>query len=206
MLASISVIEALTKFATGLAYGFSLAIPPGPMNAIIASRSIISPKHGFSVGAGAMTADFLLMMATLAFYRIIHRLPMFPFYVAGSLLMLYLIRDIAKMKTYLREDEVRDVHKVSGSYLLGVTMGLVNPYQIGWWITAGLSFISIFGLLAVTGLFTAIAIWITVFPLTVKAGYNVNSRATILIIKVFSITVLASFATIFLYKAVLEVI
>jgi len=50
---------------SGLLLGYSLAVPPGPMNALIAAWSLRSFRHGFAVGAGAMSADFLLMLLTL---------------------------------------------------------------------------------------------------------------------------------------------
>ncbi|MGC8636497.1 MAG: LysE family translocator, partial [Thermoprotei archaeon] len=36
--------------------GFTLAAPPGPMNALIANEATRSAKKGSLVGAGAMTA------------------------------------------------------------------------------------------------------------------------------------------------------
>jgi len=50
---------------SGLLLGYSLAVPPGPINALIAAWSLRSFRHGFAVGAGAMSADFLLMLLTL---------------------------------------------------------------------------------------------------------------------------------------------
>jgi len=45
------------KFLLGALLGHSLAVPPGPMNALIAAWSLKSLRHGFAVGAGAMSAD-----------------------------------------------------------------------------------------------------------------------------------------------------
>jgi threonine/homoserine/homoserine lactone efflux protein len=53
---------------SGLLLGYSLAVPPGPMNALIAAWSLRSFHHGFAVGAGAMSADSLLMLLTLTLY------------------------------------------------------------------------------------------------------------------------------------------
>jgi threonine/homoserine/homoserine lactone efflux protein len=47
---------------SGLLLSYSLAVPPGPMDALIAAWSLRSFRHGFAVGAGAMSADFLLML------------------------------------------------------------------------------------------------------------------------------------------------
>jgi len=40
------------KFLIGALLGYSLAVPPGPMNALIATWSLKGLRHGFAVGAG----------------------------------------------------------------------------------------------------------------------------------------------------------
>jgi len=49
-------------------------------------------------------------------------------------------------------------------YAKGYFMGITNPFQIGWWMTAGTTFIGIFGPASALGLFSAISAWILVFP------------------------------------------
>jgi threonine/homoserine/homoserine lactone efflux protein len=53
---------------SGLFLGYSLGVPPGPMNALIAAWSLRSFRHGFAVGAGAMSADLPLMLLTITLY------------------------------------------------------------------------------------------------------------------------------------------
>jgi threonine/homoserine/homoserine lactone efflux protein len=81
--------------------GYSLAVPPGPMNALIAAWSLRSFRHGFAVGAGAMSADFLLMVLTLALYfkpKALGAEYFTPFYVAGGAFFLYLAYKIFKSR------------------------------------------------------------------------------------------------------------
>ena len=47
--------------------GLSLAAPPGPVNAMIATEATRSKLHGFSVGLGATTADFTYFVVMLIF-------------------------------------------------------------------------------------------------------------------------------------------
>jgi threonine/homoserine/homoserine lactone efflux protein len=62
------------------------------MNALIAAWSLRSFRHGFAVGAGAMSADFLLMLFTLALYGVLKGLGQrffAPFYAAGGVFFLW---------------------------------------------------------------------------------------------------------------------
>ena len=44
------MIDAVYEYLLGLALGLSLAIPPGPMNALIAAEALKTPLHGTAVG------------------------------------------------------------------------------------------------------------------------------------------------------------
>ncbi|MEZ0318583.1 MAG: LysE family translocator [Pyrobaculum sp.] len=191
------------KFGTGVLLGYSLAVPPGPMNALIAAWSLRSFRHGFAVGAGAMSADFLLMLITAWLYTFLKNLSQVyfvPFYTAGGVFFLYLAYKIASSRPPQRGSATSQ-SPVRG-YLLGLSLGLVNPYQVGWWLTAGLSSIAQFGLEWAAGLFVAISTWITAFPAAVRAGWEVSRRATWLAIKAFSVLTLTAFGAYFLYNVI----
>ena len=197
--------QALAQIAAGMALGYSLAVPPGPMNALIASWALKSLKHGTAVGAGAMTADFIFMLITLAFYQEVLAAVGSRYtaiiYFAGSFFLLYIAYRIA----FSRPPEGgggRAAERAVKGYLLGLSLGLVNPYQLGWWLTVGLSSISSFGVYWALGLFTAISTWIVSFPAAVRAGWRLNSRGTWLAIKVFSATTLAAFGAFFVYQGI----
>ncbi len=85
---------------SGLLLGYSLAMPPGPMNTLIVAWSLRSIRHGFAVGAGAMSADFLFMLLTL--YGVLSGLGggqfFAPFHAAGGLFFLYLAYKIGTAK------------------------------------------------------------------------------------------------------------
>ncbi len=190
------------SFFSGLLLGYSLAVPPGPMNALIAAWSLKSFRHGFSVGAGAMTADFVLMLATLALYTALSQLSptaFRPFFLAGGLFFLYLAYKIARATPPTSSGGAAE--SPLRGYLLGLGLGFVNPYQVGWWMTAGLSSIAQFGLEWAAGLFLAILTWITSFPAAVRAGWRLSDRWTWVVIKTFSVVVLAVFGLYFLYRA-----
>jgi len=58
------------KFLLGALLGCSLAVPPGPMNALIAAWSLKSFRHGFAVGAGAMSAYFSFASVETALHHL----------------------------------------------------------------------------------------------------------------------------------------
>ncbi|MEL9990456.1 MAG: LysE family translocator [Thermoproteus sp.] len=192
----------LAQFAAGLALGYSLAVPPGPMNALIASWALRGFRHGVAVGAGAMTADFIFMLVTLLLYAevlsFVNSRYIAIIYLVGSFFLLYIAYKIALARPPEVKNGAASERAIRG-YLLGLTLGLANPYQLGWWLTVGLSSISSFGLYWAAGLFSAIATWITSFPAAIRAGWRLNSRGTWLAIKAFSVATLAAFGVYFVY-------
>ncbi|MEM0457832.1 MAG: LysE family translocator, partial [Sulfolobales archaeon] len=197
--------EIVKSFIYGFFYGLSLAVPPGPMNALIAARSIRSFSLGFSTGAGALTADLLFMILTYKTYELVRSLPIEIFYISGGLYMLILAITILRSSEESQRGNSNpdNSSRILMAYVTSLVLGVTNPYQILWWLTAGLSFISIFGFSAVLGLFIAILLWIILFPLAVRKGYYKSSRATILIVKIFSFTTLLVFSAIILYNGII---
>jgi len=106
--------------------GYSLAVPPGPMNALIAAWSLKSFRHGFAVGAGAMSADLLLVLLTLALSTALKSLGEVyyaPFYAAGGALFLYLAYKIAASKP--PKESGSGGRSPARGYLLGLSFGLI---------------------------------------------------------------------------------
>ncbi|MEZ0290617.1 MAG: LysE family translocator [Sulfolobales archaeon] len=202
------ILEIFRSFAVGFLYGLSLAVPPGPMNALIADRSLYSFTLGFSTGAGALTADLIFMFLTYLAYELVRDVPIEIFYFAGGFYMLILAVSILRKSsyTYSSSNTRSDVREIMKAYIYSLFLGLSNPYQILWWLTAGLSFISIFGCSAVLGLFIAILTWITLFPYLIRKGYYRSSRKTILIIKIFSVGTLLVFSALVLYNGFIKLL
>ena len=189
---------AVDELAFGLALGFSLTIPPGPMNALIASQSVRSATAGFVTGLGAMTADLVLgaivfgLRSTVdldAFLRAI--------YVLGAVAMAYFAYRIwvrRDVRAEAPEDRVR-------SYSQAVALGLSNPVQIVWWLTAGLAFAYLGGLVLFAGIFAAILVWVVAFPTLIHRGsrrYPSLGRW----VAVASSAIMIAFAAYFVYLAV----
>ncbi len=188
----------MLNFLIGMMLGFSLAVPPGPMNALIAAESLKSPIHGTMVGAGAMTADAILMTISLLLYQLVKPF-VYYIYLAGGAIMIYLAYNV--LTSQPTQSNNKDI---TISYTKGIIMGITNPYQISWWITAGLSFISIFGLESILGLFIAIITWIIVFPIVINLGSKYGGPKTYTITKLITAVAIISFGLYFLINGLIR--
>lgn len=197
--------DPLFGLLSGLLYGFSLAVPPGPMNALIASRSLSSYREGFLTGLGAMTADLIFMILTYTAYGFVKSLPLEPVYIAGGSYMAILAIMILRARIDRSTKDQEGRRRGGGSavaFATALALGITNPYQILWWLSAGLSFMDLFGAASILGLFIAILIWISMFPLAIRAGYIYGGGAVGLAVKIFSASVMLIFAILMLYRGV----
>ena len=190
-------MNAAYEIVVGLALGFSLTIPPGPMNALIASNAVRSLRGGILTGLGAMSADAVLgaagfVLSSAADLRSVVR----EIYVLGAGVMGYY---------GLRLLLARDRPGASGigdarTYTTALGVGLSNPFQNLWWLTAGLAFAYQGGLALFAGLFGAIAVWIVVFPWGLRRGAE-RSPSFARAVSVVSAAILVVFAGYFAYLA-----
>lgn len=180
---------------TGMLLGVSLAGPPGPVTAILVDRSMKSILRGVAVGMGAMTADFILMVIILLFGHAagIDRFDNY-IYVLGSVFFFYLAYLIYRSPGASASND-----RQRSGYVAGLTIGLLNPMQIGWWFTAGLSVFQQFGYITMIFLFIGIVIWVfflstLVFRAATRYGEKVKFG-----VRIFSVTALSFFGALFLY-------
>ncbi|MBD6955103.1 MAG: LysE family translocator [Thermoplasmatales archaeon] len=176
------------SFVFGLFLGLSIAAPPGPVNAIIANESLRSNLHGTAVGAGAMTADLIFFIIVFSIRGYIPSFILKYIYIFSSILLLYLAYGVLRW-----EKSERSVH---GNFIVGLTMGITNPYQIAWWLTVGIFMLDRYSLVSSYGFFSGILLWIIIFPLTVKRYLERFSTY----VKYFSFVTLIIFAIIILYS------
>ena len=178
------LVEVLSLVGGGL-LGLSLAAPPGPMNAIIAEESVNrSWRAGFAAGLGAMSADatfFLLALAgVVAFIRDAPTVRGIMVGI-GGLLMFYFAYGAVQGAGEFRDPDAAERSGFTKAFALALT----NPYQITWWLTAGVgllhpgtiqafgySFAAANGVLTITGFFAGIVLWITSFPAALRAAGN----------------------------------
>jgi threonine/homoserine/homoserine lactone efflux protein len=151
----------------GILIGLSLAVPPGPINAIIATESVKrSYFDGIKVGLGAMTADATYLVITLVGVTVLFKGDVVKMIVsfAGGLILAYMAIKILKgFNQPLKENGKKDL---KNHYLTGLTIGMMNPAQILWWLTAGAALIANFNAPGIVGFFIGIGLWVSSFSMT----------------------------------------
>ncbi|AHG03342.1 lysine transporter LysE [Halobacterium sp. DL1] len=208
------MFDAAVSLFAGVALGLSLAAPPGPMNAVIAEESVARGwKSGFAAGLGAMTADAcFFVLALVGVVAFIENAPTVRAVMVGvgGVLMLYYAYGAVRDAGSFSEAEAADGRGFRKAFALA----LANPYQITWWLTAGVGLlnpgeIAAFGLelsaangvLTVAGFFAGILLWIIVFPASLRAaGERVDALGKS--VAYVSAAVLALFGLSFLRTAV----
>ncbi|MFB6086452.1 MAG: LysE family translocator [Halodesulfurarchaeum sp.] len=208
------MLVALLSVVAGGLLGLSLAAPPGPMNAVIAEESVNRGwRAGFSAGLGAMSADTLFfLLATAGVVAFIRDAPTLRGVMVGigGLMMFYFAYGAATGSGDFEGGDGSDRAGFGKAFALAVT----NPYQITWWLTAGVglldpgpinafghSLLATNGLLTIAGFFGGIFLWITLFPTALlRAGRTVSSLGTV--IAYGSAVVLSWFGTVFLWDSV----
>ncbi len=185
------------EFAFGLVLGFSLTIPPGPMNAFIASQSVRSFREGVTAGVGAMSADLVLGVLVYVLHSAVDLSAGLRWiYLVGAGVMVYLGIGLLRGASSQPPPQTEGVRTYTKAFALGVS----NPFQIVWWLTAGLAFAYLGGWILFVGLFGAIAVWVVAFPWLVHAGTERRpsiARAVLVV----SGAVIFAFAGYFLFLA-----
>lgn len=185
------------ELAFGVLLGFSLTIPPGPMNAFIASQSVRSVREGVTAGFGAMSADLILGVLVYALHAEVDLSAGLRWiYLLGAAVMVFL--GIGLLKGASQPPLPETVGTRTYSKALG--LGVSNPFQIVWWLTAGLAFAYFGGWVLFVGLFGAIAVWIVAFPWIVHAATERRPEIGRAVVVVSGIIIFA-FAAYFLFLA-----
>ncbi|MGC8514852.1 MAG: LysE family transporter [Thermoplasmata archaeon] len=175
----------------GILLGISLAAPPGPVTAMIVRKAASSVWKAFSIGLGAMTADLTLMLIVFFLRNEIDFTNYDRYiYIIGAFFLFFIAYEIYENKTLVSEE-------TSGSYLRGLTVGLVNPMQIGWWLSVGLSFLAAFGYLVFYFLFIGISIWVLALSYLIKIGVRAYGEAAQKATRFVSVALLLAFGIYF---------
>ncbi len=197
------VLGALAGAGIGALLALSLAAPPGPVNALIASHGVTrSWRAGFLVGLGATTVDALwLTLSALAHSFLLQAKTLFPIIaLLGAAVMAYLAWGAAKAWKAEPVIAVPDRALHATSYLTGVATNLTSPYPILWWLTAGIALIDELGPVVLVGFFAGLLLWISAFPFLLRAAQQRYGR-TYHIVLAFSIAVLVVFAAYLAWSA-----
>ncbi|MHB8372135.1 MAG: LysE family transporter [Thermoplasmataceae archaeon] len=184
----------------GIFLGFSMAAPPGPINSIVIDRSAKSLKGGVKIGLGAMTADFIFMIIIFYFQRIVNLSQfLIEIYLSGAVLFIFLV---FRMKKPQKSKDT--IHFRMDEYLTGLGIGLLNPYQIVWWLSAGLAIFETFGVFPFYFFFLGIVSWILIITFLIHYSYMIYGEKLKSYLTDFSAIILLIFAILFIFEAILK--
>lgn len=190
----------------GALLAWSLAAPPGPINALIAHASA---RRGFWAGwvygLGAVAGDMtMLVLTAVGVLRVVEALPLLKVAAAfiGAGLMAWFAwgawrtaRGVgAKLGSDADDRPMSMAAEFSKAYVIVVT----SPYNWGWWLTAGSSMMSLLGWATVLGFFTGLIGWTIVWTWLATAGGSRVKRLADFVAYGAAI-VLAAFAAIMLW-------
>ena len=191
---------ATAPLISGFILGWSVAWPPGPINAEMLRRTVLPRSQGggfwpaWQLGLGACTGDFLWALAVMAGAGALLNTPRIRFALAllsfGLLLLLAAMfarnawRSARETKGQIpaKSESVPKGSKYSG-YLLGLTIALTSPWNLGFWLAViggqqsvmqntSVTNSLAFALSVVVG---AVA-WTLVFSLAIKQGARIFAR------------------------------
>ncbi|MDA4134867.1 MAG: LysE family translocator, partial [Thaumarchaeota archaeon] len=157
------MLETWQIFLTGAVLGVSIAAPPGPVNAAATYQVTRSWLAGWLTLLGATTADavfFVLTYFGLTSLRASGEARDLLFVVGGVFTLYFAYSTLRQAKAMPASGPARGGRF---PYLLGLTIGLTNPFQLAWWIAVGIGMVSTFGLSIVAGFFVGIIAWTLFF-------------------------------------------
>jgi threonine/homoserine/homoserine lactone efflux protein len=192
---------ATATLINGFILGWSVAWPPGPINAEMLRRTLLPHSRGggfwnaWQLGLGACTGDFLWALAVMAGAGALLNTPRVRLVlgVVSFILLLLLAAMFARNAwrslsasrpaESLSENENASARNKYGGYFLGLTIALTSPWNLGFWLAviggqqsvtrdAGFQNSLAFGGAVVLG---AVA-WTLVFSLAIKQGARVFAR------------------------------
>ncbi len=160
-------MDLVASILLGIGLGLSLAAPPGPMTAFITSLSVDSWKGGFLAGMGALTADGVLAGIVFVLSSSIDLGAYVRYvYLLGAVVMVGF-----GILIFRSQENAAPVGRPGWQvYLQGFGLGLSNPFQILWWLTAGLAFAYAGGAPLFAGLFGAIVVYVLCFSYLIQRG------------------------------------
>lgn len=197
-------LDVLVPIFAGAGIGLSLAAPPGPVNAIIASQIVTrSWRAGFLVGVGATTADTIFFALSVLAHSAITGIQGWVPIIAllGAGVIAYFAWNVVQAwrRAGAIVESKPDEH--AKSYATGLSVNLTSPYPILWWLTAGLVLIDQLGPAVLVGFFSGLLLWISAFPLALREAQRRIAR-TYHAVLLFSIVCLAAFAAWLVWSAV----
>lgn len=146
----------------GALLGLSLAAPPGPVTAIMATASLKGRvRESLLTAAGAISGDLTwLSLAILGAVTVLDRHPraVGGLGLAGAGLLLWMARG-----TFRAAQAGVHENPTPGSWKLGYLTVLTSPFSLAWWLANGTLLYTSWGLPGIGGMFLALCAFCLAF-------------------------------------------
>jgi len=190
----------ISSLISGLALGAGAAIPLGPINILIMTNALRSYKSAVALGLGAMSADIIYFLLTMLSGLKLLKYKTFAtiLTIFGSLFLLYIAYQIFKSRNNDLEVSKENPSRadILKSYTKGLSLTLLNPYTIGFWLSVSTTIASnnLNIKWTVAGIICAIAMWITIMPFIVHKTKHLISKRVSYIFSIISSLIMLFFA------------
>ena len=181
----------MKEVLAGAALGLSLAAPPGPVMAVMATAASRGRgRESILTAMGAISADAVwLSLVTLGFIAYLDEHPQAVgvLGLGGAGLLFYMACGAWRSaRAGLGESELR------GSYRLGLLTVLTSPFSFAWWMANGALLLATLGWSGIAGLFGSLILYSWV--ITYAFGWmGSRFRHTAVAIAYLSVAMLAVF-------------
>lgn len=184
------------------------AIPLGPINILIMNHALRDFSKAVFIGFGAMSADILyltlILLGIAAFFS--QPIVLNSLGLLGSVFLLYLAYLIFKgrHKALPVHNQVRHEKNLTRFYLQGFALTFINPYTVAFWfsIAGYTTHKNLQPLMTITGMMSAILLWITLMPYFVHRSKHRISQKTAYFFNLISSTLLLGFGLSLLFNIV----
>ena len=181
----------MKEVLAGAALGLSLAAPPGPVMAVMATAASRGrSKESILTAMGAISADAVwLSLVTAGFIAYLgeHPRAVGILGLGGAALLFWMAWGAWRSaRAGLGESELR------GSYRLGLLTVLTSPFSFAWWMANGALLLATLGWGGIAGLFGSLLLYSWV--ITYAFGWvGTKFRHTAVAIAYLSVAMLAAF-------------
>ncbi len=190
---------ATATLINGFIIGWSVAWPPGPINAEMLRRTLLPRSEGggfwpaWQLGLGACTGDFLWALAVMLGAGALLNTPRIRLVlgVVSFVLLLLLAamfarnagRSLHKSNVATAEGIPKPKQTKYSGYLLGLIIALTSPWNLGFWLAIiggqqSVTSNSSFGnsLAFAVSVVLGATVWTLVFSLAIKQGARIFAR------------------------------
>ena len=181
----------MKEVLAGAALGLSLAAPPGPVMAVMATAASRGrSRESILTALGAISADAVwLSLVTLGFIAYLgnHPRAVGGLGLSGACLLLWMAYGAYRStRAGLGDSNLR------GSYRLGLLTVLTSPFSFAWWMANGALLLATLGWGGIAGMFSSLVLYS--FVITYAFGWmGSRFRHTATAIAYVSVVMLAGF-------------